>query len=348
MEQIMSAHIVRPSSRWLRAILGAVVALAALLPVSQGFLHGQNQSPAPSATHRANDAAVQRAESFFDQGKFQEAEDLFRQIYILDPQDPRGIIGLVESYVSEGRPADAVQFAQEEAAKHPERTDLRTALADLYVRTDQDDRAIAEFQELLALDRNPTHQADLLFRLGEANRRKGDLNEALRLFQAAADANPKDTKALTRALLQIALLLDGTGRRDEAGPVYEQILKVQPDQPVALNNLAYIVAEQGTDPGRALDLAQRAARQIKDSPEVQDTLGMAYLKKNQPDQAVAAFRAALQSQPQNAAFHYHLGLALLPIGERDAAIQEFQTALADNPPASVAGEVHDLLNKVAP
>ena len=340
----MTARIVRSSSRWLRVIPGAVVTLVALLPLSQGFMHGQNQAPAQSATHRANDAAVQRAESSFNQGKFQEAENLFRQIYILDPEDPRGSIGLVESYAAEGRPADAVQFAQEEAAKHPERMDLRQMLADLYVRTEKYDQAIAEFQELLALDRNPIHQADLLIRLAEANQRKGDLNEALRLLQAAADANPKDTKHL----LQLALLLDGTGRHDEAGSVYEQILKIQPDQPIALNNLAYIVAEKGSDPDHALELAQRAAHQIKDSAEVQDTLGMAYLKKNQPDEAVAAFRTALQLQPNNPLFHYHLGLALLPIGEKELAIQEFQTALDNRPPENVATEIHSLLPKIAP
>ena len=42
------------------------------------------------------------------------------------------------------------------------------------------------------------------------------------------------------------LLLDGTGRRDQAKPIYEQILKIQPDQPIALNNLAFIKAEEGT------------------------------------------------------------------------------------------------------
>jgi tetratricopeptide (TPR) repeat protein len=87
---------------------------------------------------------------------------------------------------------------------------------------------------------------------------------------------------------------------------------------------------------------------MKDSVEIQDTLGMAYFKKNQPDEAVAAFRAALQSRPNNPSFHYHLGLALPPIGEHDAAIQEFQTALANRPPETVATEIRDLLGKIAP
>jgi Flp pilus assembly protein TadD len=148
--------------------------------------------------------------------------------------------------------------------------------------------------------------------------------------------------------VQLALLLDGTGRADQAVPIYEQILKLDPNQPVALNNLAYLMAQKGGDPDRALDLAQKAAAKVKDSPEIQDTLGMAYLKKNMPDEAVTAFRAALQSQPNNPSFHYHLGLALLPIGQSDAAIQEFRTALAGRPSGDDEKQIRDLLNKIAP
>jgi tetratricopeptide (TPR) repeat protein len=121
-----------------------------------------------------------------------------------------------------------------------------------------------------------------------------------------------------------------------------------PSQPVALNNVAYILAQQGGDPDRALDLAKKAAQNAKDSAEIQDTLGWAYLKRNQPDEAAAAFRTALRANPNDATFHYHLGMALLPIGQREAAIQEFQTALENNPPRSVEMEIRELLKKIAP
>jgi beta-lactamase regulating signal transducer with metallopeptidase domain/Flp pilus assembly protein TadD len=346
MEQIMSAHIVRPSSRLLRAIPAAVLVFAALLPFAGGFLRGQTPAPAKPTTHSANDAAVQRAYDCYKQGKFQEAEELYRQIYVSDPEDPRGVTGLAESLISEDRTADAVQLMKEESAKHPDRTDLRTALANLYVRTDQYDLGIAELQGILDTSKNLSSdaKAKLLFSLGEANRRKGDLNEAIRLFRASADADPNDM----RPLVSLALLLDGTGRADQAAPLYETILKHDPNSPVALNNLAYLVAQKGDNPDRALDLAQRAAKQTKDSAEIQDTLGFAYLKKNRPDEAEAAFRSALQSSPNNPTFHYHLGLALLPLGERELAIQELQTALANRPPASVEKEIRDLLGKIAP
>jgi Flp pilus assembly protein TadD/beta-lactamase regulating signal transducer with metallopeptidase domain len=344
MEQIMSIHALRPPSPLLRAVPGAVLILASILPVGEGFLHGQ--TPAQVTTHSSNDAAVQKAYECWKQGRFQEAEDLYRQIYVVDPEDPRGAVGLAETYLSENRPGDAIELMQTETAKHPDRTDLPKALGNLYVRTEQYDLAISEFQSLLDTRANlsPSERSQLVFELAEAHRRKGDLNEAVRLFRTAAAADPKDTKAL----LALALILDGTGRSDQAAPVYEQILKLQPNQPVALNNLAYIVAQGGVDLDRALALAQQAARESKDSPEIEDTLGWAYLKKNQPDDAIAAFRAALKSQPNNEAFHYHLGLALVQIGEREAAISELQSALANHPPSTDAEKIRDLLQKIAP
>jgi beta-lactamase regulating signal transducer with metallopeptidase domain/Flp pilus assembly protein TadD len=348
MEQIMSAHIVRPSSRLLRAIPAAVLVFGALLPVAGGFLRGQDQAPAPTqaTTHSANDAAVKRATDCFDQGRFQEAEYLFRQIYVADPVDSRGPAGLAESYIAENRPNDAIQVMQEETDRYPGRIDLRMALGNLYVRTEQYDAGIAEFQRALDTGKNLSSEttAGLLFRLAEANRRKGDLNEAVRLFKAALAANPKDAKPL----MQLALLLEGTGLSDQAVPVYEQILKLDPNNPIALNNLAYLKAERGVDLDAAVDMAQKAANQVTDSAEIKDTLGWAFLKNNQPNEAVTAFRAALQAAPQNPKFHYHLGSALLQLGDRDAAIQELQTALADRPSRDEENQIRDLLKKITP
>jgi len=58
--------------------------------------------------------------------------------------------------------------------------------------------------------------------------------------------------------------MDGTGKREQAKPIYEQILKIQPDHPVALNNLAYIKAEEGVDLDQALTMAQRALQKVRD------------------------------------------------------------------------------------
>ena len=171
-----------------------------------------------------------------------------------------------------------------------------------------------------------------------------DLSEAMIYFKAAGDGDP----GAADALLAQALVLDRAGHPDEAAPLYELILRSQPNNAMAMNNLAFILTENGTDPDRALDLAKRAAQAQKDSPEMQDTLGWAYLKKNQPEQAITAFRTALQAQPDNGIFHYHLGMALLEIGERNAAIQELRAALADHPNPQDEPEIRKLLDKMTP
>jgi tetratricopeptide (TPR) repeat protein len=357
MEQIMFAHAVRPSSRFLRAIPGAVLALAFVLPIGVGLLQSQTPPPAKAVTHPANDEAIRKAFGCLQKGEFQEAEMLFRQVYLLDPEDSRGPLGLAESYMSEGRANDAIQLMQTEIARHPDRTDSRLFLGNLYVRTEQFDQAIAECQSALAVGQNLSAQtkADLLFRLGEANRLKGDLNEAMRLFKASAALDPRNA----HALLLLAMILQGTGRDNEAVPAYEEVLKIQPDNAVALNNLAYLVAGNGVDLDRALALAQRALEVSKNSAsggnsaeaepaDFWDTLGWILVKKNQSDDAIAAFRNALRSEPDNPTFHFHLGMAFSQKGDRNAAIQEFKTALANHPPQDVEASIRRLLETIAP
>ena len=81
-------------------------------------------------------------------------------------------------------------------------------------------------------------------------------------------------------------MLEGIGKRDQAKPIYEQILKIQPDHPIALNNLAYIKAEEGADLDPALTMAQRAEQKAPRTLDLKDTLGWIYIKKNLSDDAV--------------------------------------------------------------
>ena len=51
------------------------------------------------------------------------------------------------------------------------------------------------------------------------------------------------------------------GRQADAIVVYERLLQRQPEQPVALNNLANLYADAGRHPERALEMARRAGFQ---------------------------------------------------------------------------------------
>jgi Flp pilus assembly protein TadD len=237
---------------------------------------------------------------------------------------------------SENRMADAIKLLQDSVARDPERRDYRMALANLYVRDQRYDDAVKLLQELLKTE---PKSADLLLRLAETQRRKGDVNAAIETFRLASQAAPADA----RPLLQLGLLMDGTGRRDQAKPIYEQILKIQPDHPIALNNLAFIKAEEGQDLDEALTMAQRARQGLPNSPDVMDTLGWIYLKKNLSDDAVRTFKELLATDPNRAAYHYHYGMALLQKGDKPSAKRELETAIRFNPSKDDDAKIRQLL-----
>ena len=267
---------------------------------------------------------------------YKRAEQIFADLNKANPNDHRGLGGLTEALVSEGRMAEAIKEAQAALAKEPERGDLRLFLAHLDVRAEHYDDAIAIYRGLL--DKEPKSPS-LLFQLGETERRKGDLNASIESFRRCTQEAPNSTSCL----LQLGLLMDGTGKREQAKPIYEQILKIEPDHPVALNNLAFIKAEEGNDLDQALTMAQRARQKAPSSPDIADTLGWIYIKKNMSEDAVRVFTDLVQKDPSNPTFHYHYGMALLQKGDRSGAKREFETALRDNPSTDQKSKIQDLL-----
>lgn len=282
------------------------------------------------------DARYQAGYLAWQEKDYKNAEQVFGELHKANPKDSRGLIGMIETMASQNRIPAAVKLMEDSVAREPQRQDLRLALANIYVRDQRFDDAIVLLQELLKSD---PKSADLLLRLAETQRRKGDVNAAIDTFRRASQSAPGDP----RPLLQLGLLMDGTGRREQAKPIYEQVLRIQPDQPVALNNLAFIKAEEGQDLDEALTMAQRARQGMPRSTDIMDTLGWIYLKKNLSDDAIRTFKELLQADPTRASYHYHYGMALLQKGDRPSAKRELEIAMKFNPSKDDAGKIRQLL-----
>jgi tetratricopeptide (TPR) repeat protein len=285
------------------------------------------------------DARFQVGYLAWQQKDYPQAEKIFTDLHNTDPKNLRGLIGVVETLASENRMKQAIEEANKAAAAEPERPDVRLVLANLQVRDKQFDQAIQNFQILL--NKQPA-SADLLFRLGETYRLKGDLNSAADAFRRSSQAAPKDTAAL----LRLGMMMDGANHPDQAQPVYEQILKIRPDNAVALNNLAFIKAEKGVDLDQALTMAQRALQQSPNTAAFADTLGWVYVRKNVTDEAVKIFVDLISKQPSNPTFHYHYALALLLKGDRPSARRELETAIHDHPSQQEMTKIQDALQKL--
>ena len=98
------------------------------------------------------------------------------------------------------------------------------------------------------------------------------------------------------------------------------------------NDLAYLLAHEGRDLKRALDLAREAYAELGDDAQVAHTLGYVYLKKGRTQAALRylQYAAALSAMP-NPELQYDLGLALARLGQIDQAVAAFDRAYQISP-----------------
>jgi Flp pilus assembly protein TadD len=146
-------------------------------------------------------------------------------------------------------------------------------------------------------------------------------------FDQVAQRNPKNVGARTLA----AMLSHQAKDVEDAKRRYRDILEREPNAPVAANNLAWILADEGSNLDEALRLAQRAEAQAPNRAEIVDTVGWVYYRQDLPALAVPAFEKSVKLAPENAVYHYHLGLAHSKAGNVQEARRAVEMALKLNP-----------------
>ena len=120
-------------------------------------------------------------------------------------------------------------------------------------------------------------------------------------------------------------------------------MQIDNSAPVAANNLAYIYAEEGGNLDVALQLAQTAKQKLPDMPEVNDTVGWVYYKKNLPGLAIPLFEQALAKAPDNPIYRYHVGLAHLKTGNKAKARAALELVVKNSPQSPEAAEARKVI-----
>ena len=115
---------------------------------------------------------------------------------------------------------------------------------------------------------------------------------------------------------------------------------------LAANNLAYIYADDGGNLDMALQLAQVARQKLPESPEVADTLGWVYVKKDLATLAIPRLEEAADGNPNDALVQYHLGVALAKAGQKIKGRQILERALTMKLPEPTATEARKLVSEL--
>lgn len=252
----------------------------------------------------------------------------------------------------------------------PDHDGISADLAAAYVRAARFDEALGWAHELQR--RRPA--ADLGHVIeGQVHAARRNWGEAERAYRAALRLRP----ASVFAAVHLCRLYDAAGRPQDAARMaqdwigrrpsdaamllyaadaamragkyklaalrYEALLVVSPDNPVALNNLAWSLGKL-KDP-RALALAERAVARTPDSPAALDTLGMLHLERGAPDVAMPYLAKAHSLAPDRLDLRMHHALGLLRSGRTGEARDELRALAATAEEFEGKAEIPSLLRQ---
>ena len=223
--------------------------------------------------------------------------------------------------VQKQRPSEAVGFVME-AAIDTERNDL-SAAANVY------GAALRRFD-------SPVIAAKLHAVLVRAHRD----TDAEKLAATWVKGHPNDA-VFPSYLGELAL-----EKKDHATAekYFREVLRLQPANAQAMNNLAWTMAVL-RKPGAA-DLAKKATALVPDAPDFLDTLAAALAAENQTAQAIDVQKKALALVPGNPMFRLRLAKLYIKAGDKATARTELETLAKLSDKFSGQAEVGELLKSL--
>ena len=314
--------------------------------------------------HKANDRALLVLKARAEAARSPALAILtLRGLRELDPNDTDTAVLLANTYIAAGEPAKAVDLLKKQISICNDSTRRKCSLALAVALYKNENKAEAQKEFDLLLQSEPNDASPLLAQV----RLFKDYQLWNQLSQIVADwyqKHPKDTgtpitvagelvaaenseakktaEEILRMMLDkdpksigamgvLATLLQITERFGESAEVYQKILTLQPDNVIAINNLAWITCEEQGKFQQALDLAEKGLKIAPNYIDLMDTRGVAHYRLGEFNKAIQDFTNCInlypKETPSGTASHFHLARAFAALGEKDKAIEQLNQAL---------------------
>ncbi|MHA7924525.1 MAG: tetratricopeptide repeat protein [Marinobacter sp.] len=278
-------------------------ALAAQIQVQQGKLTEARRLLEKIAEEDQNDTATQvegqllaaEAGAAASNENWPEARAKAAEAAALQPENLRFALVPVNIYGQEGKYQDALSSLEELESVHGENTAIDLMRARLLASSEGQEEAWNYLQSRWQETQEP-QLLPVLVGLARV-RSPDDVDE---LTRAWVEAQPESATArLSRAEYQMT-------SGDESGAIasYQAAIGYQPDNPVALNNLAWLLREK--EPEQAINLASRAQKLAPENAAILDTYGWILHLAGRHEDAKPLIEKALDLSPDNEEIQGHL------------------------------------------
>jgi putative PEP-CTERM system TPR-repeat lipoprotein len=272
-------------------------------------------------------------------GDLAVARQTFVRALERDPSSADALGGLLSVDLAGKRGSDAVRMVEKVLASQPNNARALIIAGRTYAAVG--DLAKSEAVLRKALEADPS-ALEAYHVLGQIFVRQKRLDDAREAYERRVAESPSDISAHT----MVGMILLVQGKYPDARSRFEKILAIDPHAAVAANNLAYLDANAGQNLDVALSRAQMAKNVLPDEPDVNDTLGWVYVKRDLPALAIPHLEFAVSKDPANPLYQFHLGMAHLKAGNTAAASRNLQRALQLAPSFEHADEARKALSSI--
>lgn len=177
----------------------------------------------------------------------------------------------------------------------------------------------------------------LAIKLNSALTGSGKAAEAEKFSDAWLKEHPKDVAYR----LYLGDAATARSSYQAAEKMYLSVIQIQPDNAVALNNLAWVSAKLNKD--GAIGYAEKALSLAPNQPAFMDTLAMLLSEKNDYPKALEWQNKAIALQPTNPVYKLNLAKIYIKGGKKDLARKELDELAKLGDKFAAQGEVSQML-----
>ena len=276
-------------------------------------------------------------------GETNQAITTYTKLASLQPQSPQAQLRLAGVHLAAKNPESAAISLRKALDIKPDLLEAQRGLAGLAVQANKLPDALAVSRDIQK--QRPKEAAGYVI--------EGDIHAANKSWEPAAAAYRNGLKQVASPELAIKLhtVLSMNAKKVEADKLaaewqngnpkdpafpfylgdrattandysqaekhYQQVLKLQPNNAVAFNNLAWITGKLGKD--GAVALAEKANTLVPNTPAFMDTLAMLLSENNESAKALELQKKAISLQPEVPLFKLNLARIQIKAGDKAGA-----------------------------
>ncbi len=229
----------------------------------------------------------------------------------LVPEHALALLSLADLHESMKKPALAIKVYERVPKNSPLRRNAEIQLGINYDSLDRTDEARAHLEKLIADNRD---DLEAIMALGNILRGRKKFTECADIYSKGIATIGAPSRPNWTIFYFRGICYERSKQWSKAEADLKKALELYPDQPHVLNYLGYSWVDQGVHLDEGMRMIRRAVEQRPDDGYIVDSLGWAYYRLGDYNEAVRHLERAVELKPEDPTINDHLGDAYWKVG----------------------------------